>query len=190
MGRVVMTMRPGSRGTKKLVEVFGNRLVAVRYRTDGSASRIATAEIIVDPKFIALHQAALAAPPDAPRDRPEVLTPDADTFDDTERGATPCVCAALPPSVATRRLTFVFAETDTALVLATVDEPPLLWAVGTSIAEARMNLAIEVGLVLAANPPRDRAKFNITNFLQREVVVLPPRRADDARPTNDRSCGA
>ncbi|MDA3874171.1 MAG: hypothetical protein PF795_09440 [Kiritimatiellae bacterium] len=46
-----LTLRPGDRGTKKLVEFYGDRLVAVRYRYDPeSGDRIKTAEIIVDEK--------------------------------------------------------------------------------------------------------------------------------------------
>ena len=44
-----LTLRPGARGTKKLVEFYGDRLVAVRYRYDEvTRKRIKTAEIIVD----------------------------------------------------------------------------------------------------------------------------------------------
>ena len=44
-----LTLRPGDRGTKKLAEFYGDRLVAVRYRYDEvSRKRIKTAEIIVD----------------------------------------------------------------------------------------------------------------------------------------------
>jgi hypothetical protein len=44
-----LTLRPGDRGTKKLAEFYGDRLVAVRYRYDPETGvRIKTAEIIVD----------------------------------------------------------------------------------------------------------------------------------------------
>ncbi|MDA3873349.1 MAG: hypothetical protein PF795_05260, partial [Kiritimatiellae bacterium] len=44
-----LTLRPGDRGTKKLAEFYGDRLVAVRYRYDEvTRKRIKTAEIIVD----------------------------------------------------------------------------------------------------------------------------------------------
>ncbi len=44
-----LTLRPGDRGTKKLAEFYGDRLVAVRYRYDPETKRrIKTAEIIVD----------------------------------------------------------------------------------------------------------------------------------------------
>jgi hypothetical protein len=42
-------LKPGQKGTKKLVELYGSRLVCVRYRYDeGSQKRFKTAEIIVD----------------------------------------------------------------------------------------------------------------------------------------------
>ena len=44
-----LTLRLGGRGTKKLAEFYGDRLVAMRYRYDEvSRKRIKTAEIIVD----------------------------------------------------------------------------------------------------------------------------------------------
>jgi hypothetical protein len=47
--RTRLTLRPGDRGTKKLLERYGDRLLCVRYRYDGgSGRRIKTAEIIVD----------------------------------------------------------------------------------------------------------------------------------------------
>lgn len=43
-----VTLRPGQRGTKKLVQRFGDRLICVRYRYDGSQrKRFTTVEIIV-----------------------------------------------------------------------------------------------------------------------------------------------
>lgn len=42
------TLRPGDRGTRKLVERFGKRLVCVRYRYDAAAGRrYTTVELIV-----------------------------------------------------------------------------------------------------------------------------------------------
>ena len=42
------TLRPGDRGTRKLVERFGKRLVCVRYRYDAAAARrYTTVELIV-----------------------------------------------------------------------------------------------------------------------------------------------
>ncbi len=42
------TLRPGDRGTRKLSERFGKRLVCVRYRYDAEAGkRYTTAELIV-----------------------------------------------------------------------------------------------------------------------------------------------
>ena len=47
--KVRLTLRPGRRGTKKLLHELGDRLVCVRYRYDKDAGRrLKTAEIIVD----------------------------------------------------------------------------------------------------------------------------------------------
>jgi hypothetical protein len=47
--RVMLTLRPGQRGTKALVEEYGERLVYVRYRYDARArQRHKTIEIIID----------------------------------------------------------------------------------------------------------------------------------------------
>ena len=47
--RTKLTLRPGQRGTKKLLKQFGDRLVCVRYRYDEtSGKRLKTAEIIID----------------------------------------------------------------------------------------------------------------------------------------------
>jgi hypothetical protein len=44
-----VTVRPGQRGTKKLVRRFGERLICVRYRYDASQrKRFTTVELIVD----------------------------------------------------------------------------------------------------------------------------------------------
>ena len=44
-----VTLRPGQRGTKKLVQRFGDRLICVRYRYDGSQrKRFTTVELIVE----------------------------------------------------------------------------------------------------------------------------------------------
>ena len=49
---VKATLKPGQRGTKQLVEHFGERLICVRYRYDPKRQkRYKTAEIIVDEKF-------------------------------------------------------------------------------------------------------------------------------------------
>jgi hypothetical protein len=46
-----LKLQPGQRGTKGLVDIYGDALVCVRYRYDeGSRSRIKTVEIIVDKK--------------------------------------------------------------------------------------------------------------------------------------------
>ena len=44
-----VTLKPGSKGTKKLTEQFGERLVCVRYRYDVTKKRrLKTVEIVVD----------------------------------------------------------------------------------------------------------------------------------------------
>ena len=46
---VRVTLRPGQRGTKKLVERFGDRLICVRYRYDvTSHRRVTSVELVVD----------------------------------------------------------------------------------------------------------------------------------------------
>ena len=46
---VRVTLRPGQRGTKKLVERFGDRLICVRYRYDPTGNRrVTTVELVVD----------------------------------------------------------------------------------------------------------------------------------------------
>jgi hypothetical protein len=46
--RVMMTLRPGHRGTKALVEQYGEQLVCVRYRYDASTRRRhTTVELII-----------------------------------------------------------------------------------------------------------------------------------------------
>lgn len=47
--RARLKLKPGQKGTKKLVEEYGERLVCVRYRYDeATKKRYKTAEIIVD----------------------------------------------------------------------------------------------------------------------------------------------
>jgi hypothetical protein len=44
-----VTLRPGQRGTKKLVQRFGDRLICVRYRYDAAQQkRFTTVELIVE----------------------------------------------------------------------------------------------------------------------------------------------
>ena len=44
-----LTLRPGDRGTKKLLAQYGDRLACVRYRCDEkNGKRIKTAELIID----------------------------------------------------------------------------------------------------------------------------------------------
>lgn len=51
-GRVLKTMRPGDPGTKRWLERYGRRLVAVRYRGDKKArKRVTTIELVVDEGF-------------------------------------------------------------------------------------------------------------------------------------------
>ncbi len=62
---VLAVRRPGQRGTQKLVALYGERLVCVRYRYDAaSGARYKTVELIVD-------QAAWSPPPPHPHaDKP------------------------------------------------------------------------------------------------------------------------
>lgn len=61
------TLKPGDRGTRKLAEHFGDRLVCVRYRQDpATGKRYKTAEIIVDD--------ALPVPTEADQDPHELLS--------------------------------------------------------------------------------------------------------------------
>ena len=47
--RIRQTLKPGQRGTQKLLARFGDRLVAVRYRYDAvTRRRLKTVELIVD----------------------------------------------------------------------------------------------------------------------------------------------
>lgn len=47
--QVRTTLRPGDRGTRRLVQEYGDRLVCVRYRYDpGKRMRYKTVELIVD----------------------------------------------------------------------------------------------------------------------------------------------
>ena len=47
--RVGQTLRPGQRGTRRYVERFGDRLVAVRYRYDAARQcRATTVEVVVE----------------------------------------------------------------------------------------------------------------------------------------------
>lgn len=60
-----VTLRPGQRGTKKLVERFGERLLCVRYRYDPRRRRrVTTVELVVaevpwEPRRPALEASAL-----------------------------------------------------------------------------------------------------------------------------------
>ena len=57
---VLAVRRPGQRGTQKLVDLYGERLVCVRYRYDAaSGTRYKTVELVVD-------QAAWVPPPPHP----------------------------------------------------------------------------------------------------------------------------
>jgi len=47
--RVKLKLRPGDRGTKKLLDTFGDKLICVRYRYDeATKKRYKTVELIVD----------------------------------------------------------------------------------------------------------------------------------------------
>ena len=53
------TLKPGQRGTKKLVERYGDRLICVRYRIDReTGKRLKTVELIVDETEPATQQPA------------------------------------------------------------------------------------------------------------------------------------
>ena len=182
--RVVMTLRPGMRATKKLVHLLGDRLVAVRYRMNGGEGRVRTAEIILDTPFLTALRSALAGPTPAEEDRavgkgePELRSPLDDVLAvEAPEPTAPCACSALLRTDAGPRLTFVFATTDTGAVLASVDELPAVWATGPTIDDARASLVVEVSLVLAANSIRDRAHIRVTEFLMREAVLLRLRRS-------------
>jgi hypothetical protein len=46
-----LKLKPGQRGTKKFVEMYGDALVCVRYRYDeGTCTRVKTVEIVVETK--------------------------------------------------------------------------------------------------------------------------------------------
>jgi hypothetical protein len=48
-GRTCLTLRPGDPGTKRFVEKYGDKLVAVRYRYDEEVwRRYTTVELVVD----------------------------------------------------------------------------------------------------------------------------------------------
>ena len=56
------TLRPGQKGTKKLVARFGDRLICVRYRYDAQRrKRYKTVELIVDEAHWSPPEPALAA---------------------------------------------------------------------------------------------------------------------------------
>jgi hypothetical protein len=58
------TRRPGQKGTKRLMERFGDRLLFVRYRYDPAGRRrVTTVEIIVDEAPWAANPDAAPAPP-------------------------------------------------------------------------------------------------------------------------------
>jgi hypothetical protein len=66
------TLRPGQRGTKKLVTRFGDRLICVRYRYDAARrKRFTTVELIVDESdWTASTPTAPEAAPPGPTARP------------------------------------------------------------------------------------------------------------------------
>jgi hypothetical protein len=66
--RTRLTLRPGQRGTKKLVKHYGDRLVCVRYRYDrATGKRVKTVELIVD------ETGWTPADPDIPSGEPRYL---------------------------------------------------------------------------------------------------------------------
>jgi hypothetical protein len=61
--RVIKRLAPGSPGTRKLLERYGDALVCVRYREDaGQASRYTTVEIVVDRRSIVPAERLLDLP--------------------------------------------------------------------------------------------------------------------------------
>jgi hypothetical protein len=47
--RTIKKMQPGTKGTKKLVDIYGDKLVCVRYRKDDQRNRnVKTIELIID----------------------------------------------------------------------------------------------------------------------------------------------
>ncbi len=53
--RTRATLRPGDKGTKGLVDIYGDRLVAVRYRYEPQSGRtFKTVEIVVDERLFSL----------------------------------------------------------------------------------------------------------------------------------------
>ncbi|MCR4301219.1 MAG: hypothetical protein NUV51_06375 [Sulfuricaulis sp.] len=80
---VLAIRRPGQRGTQRLVTLYGERLVCVRYRYDAvSGMRYKTVELIVD-------QAAWTPPPPHPRaPKPAIKV---DNIDDLETPSPPHV---------------------------------------------------------------------------------------------------
>jgi len=189
MRSILMTLRPGAPATKRLTLLLGERLVAVRYRSDGAGARVRTVELTADAGFIEVLRAALTTTPASPHqgavpELPSLLDALADLDDAAASAApptAPCACAALLRADAGSHLTFVFAATTAGDVFATVAELPAVWATGSSIDDARTSLCVELALALAANPMRERARHCVTDILAREEVVLPPRigRADD-----------
>jgi hypothetical protein len=56
-----LKLKPGQKGTKALVEKYGNDLVCVRYRyDDASRTRIKTVELIVEKKKLSSRQQKIA----------------------------------------------------------------------------------------------------------------------------------
>ncbi|WP_068826930.1 hypothetical protein [Pseudomonas sp. BMS12] len=61
---VVKTLKPGKNGTKRLVERYGNQLVAVRYRLDRKTNTsYTTVELIVEQKYALFQTQPQAADP-------------------------------------------------------------------------------------------------------------------------------
>lgn len=73
--RVGLTLRPGQRGTKKLVKRFGDDLLCVRYRYDeATGKRFKTVELILEEKE---WEPSAAAQATAARRRDEAIPPEA-----------------------------------------------------------------------------------------------------------------
>jgi hypothetical protein len=134
------TLRPGQKGTKKLVTRFGDRLICVRYRYDTMrGKRFTTVELIVDESdwTASIPIAAEAAPP-VPTESPT------ETAIETPAGATRVSCGE--PSVAKPDLVGLrvgYKETDLRQKVKAVGAK---WDPGRRLWMLRRDRAIGLGL--------------------------------------------
>ena len=166
---VRVTLRRGERGTEVLTHLLGERLLFVRHRSEGGgATRIRTAEIIIDAEVLAALQAGLTNGNGRKRGRPARTTPAP-----LMREIAPCVCSGMLGQELVPRLTFVYTALPPGRVLATIEELPTVWATGDSVRAARTALVIEVMLLLALNPASARPPVDPKRLLKRETFALP-----------------